>query len=82
MPTVQKGTVHDKRNKYSQHLEQTCPNSRGRLRFDLYQNLYAASVQSIALRSITLLGSTYLCGEAFSQIKINQDTEAVSAMNI
>ena len=77
MLTVQKGTVHDKHYKYSQDLEQTCPSSRWRLLFGLYQNLSAASVQSIALRFTTLFGSTYLCEETFSKIKINQDTEGV-----
>ena len=77
MLTEQKGTVYDKHYKYSQDLEQTCPNSQWRLLCGLYQNLSAASVQSIALRLTTLFGSTYLCEEAFSQTKINQDTEAV-----
>jgi hypothetical protein len=38
--------------------------------FGLYQNLFAASVLSVALRLTAFLGSTYLWEEAFSQMKI------------
>ena len=38
--------------------------------FGLYQNLFAASVQSVAVRLTGFFGSTYLCKETFSQIKI------------
>jgi hypothetical protein len=41
---------------------------QSRLLFGLYQNLFAASVQSIALRPEAFFGSTYICEEAFSQM--------------
>jgi len=44
--------------------------SRSRPLFGLCQNVFASSVRSIALRFTELFGSTYLCEEAFSQMKI------------
>jgi hypothetical protein len=38
--------------------------------FGLHQNLFAASVRSLALRLTAFFGSTYLCEEAFFQMKI------------
>jgi len=38
--------------------------------FRLYQNLFAASVLSVALRLTEFFGLPYLCEEAFSQKKI------------
>jgi len=38
--------------------------------FGLYKNLFSASVRSIALRLTAFFGSTHLCEEAFSQVKI------------
>jgi hypothetical protein len=43
---------------------------RSRSLFGLYQNLFSASVQTVALRLTVFLGPTYLCEEAFSQTKI------------
>jgi hypothetical protein len=42
---------------------------RSRPLFGIYQNLFAASVQSIALRLTVFFGSPYLYEEAFSQMK-------------
>jgi hypothetical protein len=40
------------------------------------QKLFAAPVRSVA-RLTSFFGSAYLCEEAFSQMKTNQDNEAV-----
>jgi hypothetical protein len=44
----------------------------GRLRtlFGVYQNLFAASVPSVGFHLTALSGSTYLCNDAFPQMKI------------
>jgi hypothetical protein len=46
------------------------PNSRSRPLFGLYQNLFAASERSISSFFGSIFESTYLCEEAFSQMKI------------
>jgi hypothetical protein len=38
--------------------------------FGVYQNLFAASVPSIAICLTAFFGSTYLCKDSFSQTKI------------
>jgi hypothetical protein len=43
---------------------------RSRPLFDLYQNLFAASVRSTALRLTAVSGSTYLCEGTFCRMKI------------
>jgi hypothetical protein len=46
--------------------------------FLVFQNLFGASVRSVALRLIEFFGSAYPCEKALSQLKIlNQDAGAV-----
>jgi len=57
-------------------LDQGWPNSRSQSLLRPYRSVFTASLPSVALRLI-FFGSTYICEEAFSQMKINQDNKAV-----